>query len=307
MWKNLYCNKSGSERSQPPVQKQKYRNNSRPIIKQNNQGGKFQRGGFRRSGTENLVGEVQPMIMPANQGRPMMNQMQQKLGNPYIPSPVPMQQGTTYIPSQPMVGQPYIPLQTMGPTSQQPMMDQTFDHSFDLESPTGDPVHKFPAQFEYGNFKYIDSARVEPKIAYTPTNTPPKTPQILRYDNKPFKQPNYVDGTWEYPLGEEPYTGRMPANRIPIGGYNDPSLPSTAVMVDVDDDLNVMEKDTPMEIESLENSPGNTLKRKIDVTQMSESPAPRRRLESGNGSKLEDAPPRTNLKLQVDIIHPQKL
>ena len=53
-----------------------------------------------------------------------------------------------------------------------------------------------------------------------------------------------------------------------------------------------------MEIESLENSPGNTLKRKIDVTVMSESPAPRRRLESG-GARLEDAPPRTNMNPQV--------
>ena len=36
MWENLYCNKtnkSGSERSVPSVQKQKYRGNARPIIK----------------------------------------------------------------------------------------------------------------------------------------------------------------------------------------------------------------------------------------------------------------------------------
>ena len=138
---------------------------------------------------------------------------------------------------------------------------------------------------------------MEPKIAYTPTNTPPKTPQIPRYDNKPFKQPNYVDGTWEFPLEQEAYTGRMPASQIPLGGYSDPSLPSSAVMVDVDDDAGPPE--VPMEIESLENSPGNTLKRKIDVTQMSESPAPRRRLESGGGGKLEDAPPRSNLNMQV--------
>merc|ERR1712107_210519 len=95
----------------------------------------------------------------------------------------------------------------------------------------------------------------------TPTNTPPKTPQIPRYDNKPFKQPNYVEGTWEFPIDQEAYTGRMPASQIPIGGYNDPSMPSSAVMVDVDDDMMINEeKDAPMEIESLENSPGNTLK-----------------------------------------------
>ena len=56
-----------------------------------------------------------------------------------------------------------------------------------------------------------------------------------------------------------------------------------------------------MEIESLENSPGNTLKRKIDVTVMSESPAPRRRLESG-GARLEDAPPRSNMNPQVSVM-----
>ena len=96
---------------------------------------------------------------------------------------------------------------------------------------------RFPAHFEYGKFHYIDSGRVEPRIAYTPTNTPPKTPQIPRYDNKPFKQPNYVDGTWEFPLDQEAFTGRMPASQIPIGGYSDPSMPSSATMVDVDDDL----------------------------------------------------------------------
>ena len=71
-------------------------------------------------------------------------------------------------------------------------------------------------------------------------------------------------------------------------------------MVDVDDE-EIVEREVPMEIKSLENSPGNTLKRKIEVTNMAESPAPRRRLESqgGGGSKLEDAPPRTNNKLQV--------
>ena len=309
MWKNLYCNKSGSERSVASSQKQKYRNSGRPIIKGGaggqggGQGGKFQRGGFRRSGMEPLVAEQQPMILPSQQqqgrGGGMLQQMGARLGQPYIASPAPAP-GTTYVPGAgPAPGQPYIPLQTLSPVpgQQQQGMDGTFDHSFDMESPTGDPTHKFPAQFEYGNFKYIDSGRVEPKIAYTPTNTPPKTPQIPRYDNKPFKQPNYVDGTWEFPLEQEAYTGRMPASQIPLGGYSDPSLPSSAVMVDVDDDAGPPE--VPMEIESLENSPGNTLKRKIDVTQMSESPAPRRRLESGGGGKLEDAPPRSNLNMQV--------
>ena len=290
MWRNLYCNRTG--RAHREDQQNKYRNSSRPIVKPS-QGG-IMRGGFRKSGGDSLLPEVQPMIVSSQRQRqqPMVNQMQQKLGNPYIP------QGQTYLPTN--TGQPYIPMQTLSP-AQQPLMPPAFDSSFDMESPADrDPTHQFPAHFTYGNFNYIDSGRVEPKIAYTPTNTPPKTPQIPRYDIKPFKQPNYVDGTWEYPLDQEPYTGRMPASQIPLGGYHDPSLPSSAVMVDVDDEQ-MMEKDVPMEIESLENSPGNTLKRKIEVTSMSESPGPRRRLESqgAGGSKLEDAPPRTNSKLQV--------
>ena len=289
MWKNLYCNKgSGGSRREEP-QQNKYRNQGRPIVKQS-QGG-IMRGGFRKSGGDqgSLLSEVQPMIVPA-QRQPLVNQMQQRLGNPYIP------QGQTYLPTN--TGQAYIPMQTLSPT-QQPLMQPNFDNSFDLEGSDRDPTHQFPAQFEYGNFKYIDSARVEPKIAYTPTNTPPKTPQIPRYDMKPFKQPNYVDGTWEFPLEQEAYTGRMPASQIPLGGYHDPSMPSSAVMVDVDDE-ELVEKEVPMEIESLENSPGNTLKRKIEVTSMAESPGPRRRLEGQpGGSRLEDAPPRTNNKLQV--------
>ena len=47
MWRNLYCNKSGSETQN---KQSKYRNAGRPIIKGSaQQGGNFKRGGFRRS------------------------------------------------------------------------------------------------------------------------------------------------------------------------------------------------------------------------------------------------------------------
>ena len=81
------------------------------------------------------MSESQPMIMPAAGGQhrqPMVQQMQGKLGNPYI-----INTGQTYIPQQNMGGQPYIPMQTLSPTQQQ-MIDQTFDNSFDMESPTGE-------------------------------------------------------------------------------------------------------------------------------------------------------------------------
>ena len=148
MWNNLYCNKGGSEHSVPSVQKQKYRNNARPIIKGGGQGGGFQRGGFRRSDREDLVREVQPMIMPAaGRQQAMVPQMQQKLGTPFIPGTG----GQTYIPGGPGgPGQPYIPMQTITsptqPSYQPGVLDQTLDQSFDMESPTGDPTHRYKNQ-----------------------------------------------------------------------------------------------------------------------------------------------------------------
>ena len=142
MWKNLYCNKSGSERSVPSVQKQKYRGNARPIIKGGGgQGGSFQRGGYRRSDREDLVREVQPMIMPAGARQPMVPQMQQKIGAPFINTGG-QGGGQTYIPGG-QGGQPYIPMQTLSPGYQPGVMDQTLDQSFDMESPTGDPTHRY--------------------------------------------------------------------------------------------------------------------------------------------------------------------
>jgi len=283
MWRNLYCNKNQAQRD---IQKQQKYRNPPPIIRQNPRGGSR---GHRKPGKDALVAEVQPMIMPSQQ--PMMNQMQQKMGNPYIGG------GQSYIQSNART--PYIPMQPLSP-QQEPLLDHSI--SFETESPNDrDPTHQFPAVFEYGQFKYIDSARVEPKIAYTPTNTPPKTPQIPHFDVKPFKQPNYVDGTWQYPDQQEAYTGIMPASQIPIGGFPlaDPNLPSSAQPVEVDD-VEIEKAPAPMEIESLDNSPGSTLRSsrrgQPEVKQLTASPGPRRRVDS---MKLEDAPARVQQKLDA--------
>ena len=54
--------------------------------------------------------------------------------------------------------------------------DQAFlDNSFERLSPQLPPV------FEYDGLKYIDTARVEPKIGYSPEKTPPKTPETPHY------------------------------------------------------------------------------------------------------------------------------
>eukprot|EP00092_Neocalanus_flemingeri_P067819 GFUD01082820.1.p1 GENE.GFUD01082820.1~~GFUD01082820.1.p1 ORF type:complete len:503 (+),score=74.45 GFUD01082820.1:149-1510(+) len=282
MWRNLYCNRNQAQRdAQVSKHKNQKYKNPPPIIRPN-QGGRSR--GYRKPKEGQLVAEVQPMIMPSQQ--PLAHQMTQKLGNPYIGG------GQQYI--QGNARTPYIPMQPLSP-QQEPLLDHSI--SFDMDSPTGgDPTHQFPAVFEYGKFKYIDSARVEPKIAYTPTNTPPKTPQIPHYDIKPFKQPNYVDGTWSYPGEQEAYTGIMPASQIPIGGFpqQDPNLPSSATPVEVDD-IEFEKGPDPIEIESLENSPGSTLRSsrrgQPEVKQLTASPGPRRRVD---GIKLEDAPARTN-------------
>ena len=78
--------------------------------------------------------------------------------------------------------------------------------SFEIAAESS-PNVELPAKFQYGQFNYIDTAREEPKIAYTPTNTPPKTPQMPHFDYKPFKQPNYIEGTWIMPGDQEAYTG----------------------------------------------------------------------------------------------------
>lgn len=192
VWRTLYCNKDSTSPDVPPPRADQGRRFQapRPIIKQ--QG--------RRRGDNVLVQEVQPMIMPTQ--KPLMHQMGKKLnapgynvqhGAPYI------SQGTPYIPQ----GAPYIPMEAM------PLHDTSFqgrrDDSFETEH---SPQAVLPAQFNYGKFNYIDTARVEPKIAYTPTSTPPKTPQMPHFDKLPFKQPNYIDGTWILPDDLEAYKGR---------------------------------------------------------------------------------------------------
>ena len=71
--------------------------------------------------------------------------------------------------------------------------DQHFiDTSF--ESAMGSTVGgatspQLPPVFEYNGLKYIDTARVEPKIAYSPEKTPPKTPETPHFGIKPFRNP----------------------------------------------------------------------------------------------------------------------
>jgi hypothetical protein len=89
----------------------------------------------------------------------------------------------------------------------------------------------------------------------------------------------------------------MPASQIPVDGYpalhhhSYPDIPTSSVPVEVDDDIV-----EPMEIESLENSPGNTLRTarrgRPEVAALTASPGARRRDNTAT-SRLEDSPARS--------------
>ena len=189
----LYCNQSSAPTGEETRRGSQIRfpQQNKPIIKQQQQLYQPQqyqqqppRMGNRRRGEHSLIAEVQPMIMPAQ--KPILNQMGKKIQYP------------GHYGAQP--GSMYIPMETLSPRD--PMLH---NNSYEGEH---SPQPCLPAEFEYGRFKYVDTARVEPKIAYTPTNTPPKTPQMPHFDKLPFKQPNYIDGTWILPEDMESYRGQ---------------------------------------------------------------------------------------------------
>jgi len=296
VWQTLYCNTDSATRDRNEAAR--YRNPP-PIIRPG-RGERRAWGGNNKEGA--LVAEVQPMIMPM-----------QQVNKPAMHEKMTYQQHAAYNKHQSMQmhGTPYIHNQAL-PPNQQPLLNTSISMQYNHDNSFEEA--QLPAQFTTGNFKYIDTARVEPKIAYTPTNTPPKTPQVPHFDLKPFKQPNYIDGTWVMPAEQQAYTGSMPASQIPIEGFPlDPNQPSTAAPVDVDD----MGEPDPFEIESLESSPGSSLRmvrRGVpEVSQLQASPGVLRRgvamLEASPGARrrnrqeprLEDAQPRTPTRPEVKL------
>ncbi|QQP38461.1 Histamine receptor H3, partial [Caligus rogercresseyi] len=69
-----------------------------------------------------------------------------------------------------------------------PHLDNSFDNSM-MKHTASPPNSKLPPVFEFEGLKYIDTARVEPRIAYSPEKTPPQTPDTPRYEQKPFADP----------------------------------------------------------------------------------------------------------------------
>ena len=200
-------------------------NNQTPIIR--NQG-------------EQLIQQTQPQIMSAG------TQQQH-----YYPYP---QSGTL----QPLL-QP--------PTHHQMLIaDQHFiDTSFESALTGRDTVSpQLPPVFEYDGLKYIDTARVEPKMGYSPEKTP-ISPETPHFQKKPFAEP--LDGIV---INQDPALGINLENAIPmhIQQFQQQSLPQEFEMADMSAPIatspTLMEEErrkrSSMEIEQMESSPGNTLR-----------------------------------------------
>lgn len=121
-----------------------------------------------RQGQEQLLPQRQPQIMAGPQ-RPGQVPVQY---HPYPQQPQPHPNSGVFQQSYP--NQP----------PHQLIPDQQFlDNSFERLSPQLPPV------FEYNGLKYMDTARIEPRIGYSPQKTPEKTPELKRYMNAPFTTP----------------------------------------------------------------------------------------------------------------------
>ena len=82
-----------------------------------------------------------------------------------------------------------------------------------------------------------------------------------------------------------------------------PDIPTSAAPIEVDDDI-----PEPMEIESLENSPGNTLRTarrgRPEVTALTASPGATRRRDN-NAARLEEAQPRAYTPNRLESAPPR--
>ena len=215
------------------------RDNRNPIIRQHG---------------EPLITQTQPQIMSSG--------LEQPHYYPY--SQVPQQSGTL----QPLLGTTYN-LGVNQPTSHNQMLfpDQQFiDTSFE-SALAGHVSPQLPAVFEFDGLKYIDTARVEPKMGYSPQKTPTKTPDTPHFDKKPFAEP--IDSRLINPdlgIGMLPMQSPQPFQQQ--FEMVDMSAPIATSEVKQEE----RRKRSSMEIEQMESSPGNTLRDRNRRQQNSLSP-----------------------------------
>ena len=150
VWKNLSCNKDPATRAREEEERRQRK------LRQYPAGAKRNRAPMQiRRGQEQLLQQPQPQIMAA--GQP---------GVQYYP----------YAHAQQVGGMTQQQQMQFAQQQQQLIPNQQFlDTSFERLSPQLPPV------FEFEGLKYIDTARVEPRIGYSPEKTPPKTPETPRY------------------------------------------------------------------------------------------------------------------------------
>ena len=97
-------------------------------------------------------------------------------------------------------------------------------------------------EFEYDGLRYIDTARVEPKIGYSPEKTPPKTPETPHFTQKPFTVPGVS-------------VGIIPTTMTPS------PLPDASSPTSASGPIATSEpKRESFHLEELEGSPGSTLR-----------------------------------------------
>ena len=219
--------------------------------------GRDNRNPIIRNPGEPLITQTQPQIMPSGIGQ----------GHHY-----PYSQGYQASSGtlQPLLGATnnFGVHQTL-PQHQMLLPDQQFiDTSFE-SALTGHVSPQLPAVFEFDGLKYIDTARVQPKMGYSPEKTPTKTPDTPHFDKKPFAEP--ID-----PWLINPELG-MPMPTIPMQGQQ--PFQQHFEMVDMTTPIATSElkeeerrKRSSMEIEQMESSPGNTLRDRNRRQQYSLSP-----------------------------------
>merc|ERR1711997_1192107 len=137
---------------------------------------------------------------------------------------------------QPTVLQPgqIQPGQILFPEHQ--VLVQSFDNSFERATP------QLPAQFEYNGLKYIDTARVEPRIAYPPEKTPPKTPETPHFSHTPFIPP--------LPSNQQCVINPDPVWPQPGQTFEMTEIPAGPIAT----------SEKKFELEHMDGSPGNTLR-----------------------------------------------
>ena len=134
-------------------------------------------------------------------------------------------------------GAPYSSLETLLTHS------SSFYSSFDQRITTP----QLPAEFTYNNLRYIDTARAQPKIAYSPEKTPPKSPITPHFSHTPFIPP---------PQGTQPII----VNPDPVWPQPGQNFEMTEISPPPVATSERKERPASFQLENLEGSPGNTLR-----------------------------------------------